>query len=182
MNIRKRPFAELLAIEDILSADSVELLQSLAPPEECCGVKIPKNLNELSIGALLRIQQVEPNADSLLAVVAEVLLGVSKKELYAEKAEKVQGVLNWLSAELKRIGALFASVGRQPSPEEVQAGYHSLKFGAFGLLDWYAQRQGYADQNDAANVPWLRVYQCMKIDNEKEAYSRRLSKIMSKLK
>lgn len=182
MDIRRHSFADLLTIENILSVDSVELLQSIAPPHSCCGVTLPENLNELTIGELLRLQQVESNIENLLTIVAEVILGTTKEKLLAEKADKVQGLLNWLTAELKRIGALFSKVGRTPTPEEVQAGYHSLKFGAFGLLDWYAQRQGYCDQNDAAQVPWVRVYQCMKMDNERDAYSRRLSKIMSKKK
>ena len=37
-------------------------------------------------------------------------------------------------------------------PEEIKAGINDLDFGPFGIIDWYAHRQGYQDQDDAAKV------------------------------
>lgn len=80
---------------------------------------------------------------------------------------------------MERIAALFASTSNQPTPEEIKAGINDLDFGPFGIIDWYAHRQGYQDQDDAAKVAWVRVCECMRIDNERIAFERRLREIMA---
>ena len=81
-----------------------------------------------------------------------------------------------------RIGAHRSVVRKhkhQPTPEEIKAGINDLDFGPFGIIDWYAHRQGYQDQDDAAKVAWVRVCECMRIDNERIAFERRLREIMA---
>ena len=38
---------------------------------------------------------------------------------------------------------------------------------------------GITNHDDALSVPWLRVYQCMKMDAERDAYERRLRDIVN---
>lgn len=140
-------------------------------------VRTPRNLNDLTIGDLFSLQA--DGTHALIERIASVILKVHPRRCYNERADKMLGFVFWVGQELERIAALFASTSNQPTPEEIKAGINDLDFGPFGIIDWYAHRQGYQDQNDAAKVAWVRVCECMRIDNERIAFERRLREIMA---
>lgn len=88
----------------------------------------------------------------------------------------VFGVINFVRSELERINNLFASIKISHTPEEIAAGVEDLNFGTFGVIDWYAKRMGITNQDEVYNVAWIRIYTCMKNDNEKAEYESRLNK------
>lgn len=177
ITLNKRTTRQMLAIERALTPESRAALQALPKPDKVCGVRTPRNLNDLTIGDLFNLQVAGPQA--LIEKIAAVILKVHPRRCYNERADKMLGFVFWVGRELERIAALFASTSSQPTPEEIRAGINDLDFGPFGVIDWYARRQGYKDQNDAANVAWVRVYKCMDIDNKQAAFERRLRDIIA---
>lgn len=167
----------MLAIERVLTPESRAAILSLPKPDKVCGVRVPRNLNDLTIGDLFSLQV--DGAHALIERIATVILKVHPRRCYNERADKMLGLVFWVGHELERIAGLFASVANEPTSDEIKAGINNLDFGPFGVIDWYARRQGYRDQNAAANVAWVRVYKCMEIDNKQAAFERRLREIIA---
>ena len=94
-----------------------------------------------------------------------------------ESAERVLWFVYFCNKEVERINKLFEAIKPHFDSEEKQAGVDRLKFGSFGILDWYARRMRITDQNEVRNVPWVRIYKCMKNDNELREYDRRLREV-----
>ena len=88
------------------------------------------------------------------------------------------GTVNMIQSEMERIGKLFASLHSERTSEEVNAGIDRLDFGTFGIVDWYAKRMGIVDHEDVFKTPWVRVYQCLKIDHENMEFEKRYRKII----
>lgn len=177
MNLHKSRFREFCSIESILSEDSKIKVLMIPRPDAVAKKAIPSDLNAISLGALLMLQQAkEPN--ELYEVVAREIVGVDIDALYNAKAYDVIGLLNWLAAQLERINKLFSGAGRKPTAQEERAGYHSLNLGAFGMIDWFAQRMKITHE-EAAETPWITVYKSMEADGKLEEYRRRLSDILN---
>lgn len=88
----------------------------------------------------------------------------------------VFGFVNFCRAELERINKLFEAVAPTHTSEEIAAGIEDLNFGTFGVIDWYARRMGITNQDEVYSVAWVRIYTCMKNDNEQSEYEKRLNK------
>lgn len=159
----------------------IEVLREQECPYSLCDKKIPKDLGSITYGQLDDLQTAI-NAEDPLADTCKILLGIERKNLLEEDVNDVFGFLNFVTKEIDRINKLFSSIKVNYSSEELEAGVKDLQFGAFGVLDWYAQRMHIANQNDVRNIAWVRVFQCMKNDNERNEYERRLSKIYTKKK
>lgn len=136
--------------------------------------EVPKTLNMLSYGQLDDLSDAGNGKDAN-AVVLEVIMGLKRHEVYSMSVTDVFGFANFVRDEVKRINALFDSIKLPSTQDEVSAGIEDLNFGSFGVLDWYARRMGITNQNDVRNVAWVRIYRCMKNDNEKTAFERRLN-------
>lgn len=178
ITVKKKTMRQMLAIERALTSESRAALLRLPKPDKVCGRPVPRNLNDLTIGDLLDLQT-GSDAHALIECIASVILKVHPRRCYRERADRMLGVVFWAGRELERIARLFASVANEPTPDEIKAGINDLDFGAFGILDWYAHRQGYQDQNDAAKVAWVRVRECLRIDNKRAAFERRLREIIA---
>lgn len=178
ITLKKRTTQQLLAIERVLTPESRAALMRLPKPDKVCGRRTPRDLNDLTIGELLDLQT-GSDAHGLIERIASVILKVRPGRCYRERADRMLGFVFWVGRELERIASLFASVSSQPTPDEIKAGINDLDFGAFGILDWYSHRQGYQDQNDAAKVAWVRVHECLRIDNKRAAFERRLREIIA---
>lgn len=148
-------------------------------PDVLCGVPVPQNLNALSYGTLDDLQTAA-KADDVICEVCKILLGIDADKLIDEDVNKVFGFTNFVTKQLDGINKLFAKIKPHYSNEEKEAGIESLNFGSFGVLDWYAQRMHIANQNEVRDIAWVRIYQCMKNDNEKNEFERRLSMVYSK--
>ena len=159
-----------------LRDDLLERLNNQPRPNELCGVSVPETLNSLSYGTLDALQRASTSDDVATAVIT-LLLNVKAQSVYDEDVNKVFGFIKFVEREVERINGLFSAIKTKYSSEEIQAGVKELNFGTFGVLDWYAKRMGIADQSDVMDVGWVRIYQCMKNDNEKAEYDRRLAEI-----
>lgn len=168
---------QMLAIERALTPESRAALEALPKPDKVCGLRTPRNLNDLTIGDLFNLQV--NDASVLVERIARVILKVNPRRCYNARADKMLGLVFWVGRELERIAGLFENISNKPTTDEIKAGINDLDFGPFGVLDWYAHRQGYQDQNDAADVAWVRIRECMRIDNERVAFEQRLRDIIA---
>ena len=117
ITIKKRTTRQVLAIERVLTPESRAALQTLPKPDKVCGVRTPRNLNDLTIGDLFSLQA--DGTHALIERIASVILKVHPRRCYNERADKMLGFVFWVGRELERIAALFASTSNQPTPEAV---------------------------------------------------------------
>lgn len=154
----------------------IERLNNQPPPTSLCGHECLQTLNEVSYGTLDAMQRISEEEDFACAII-KILLDVDAEEVMKEDVNKVWGFVMLVKREIERINKLFASIKQTYSDDEIRAGVKNLSFGTFGVLDWYARRMGIADQTQVMDIGWIRIYQCMKNDNDKAEYERRLSDI-----
>lgn len=159
----------------------LERLRKQPCPQSICGKHVPDCLNMLTYGQLDDMQTAA-SSQQPIEETCKVLLEVDSNLLLNEDVNDVFGFSNFVTKEINRINKIFSSIKPSYSQEERAAGIESLNFGAFGVLDWYAQRMHIANQNEVRNISWLRIFQCMKNDNEKNEFERRLYQIYSKKK
>ena len=174
--------ARILRIEKALTPSSRAWLNHQPRPDRLFGRRVPDSLDGLTFGELLGLQEIEgtSNGDSIV-IVARTVLKTRRPAAWIlrTRADRVFGFLAFVTRELERIGKLFKAIEHTPDEDELAAGVNDLDFGPFGLVDWYARRMGYTNHDDALSVPWLRVYQCMKMDAERDAYERRLRDVVN---
>jgi len=152
------------------------VISDLPRPAFVCGVETPENLNLVTYGQL---DDLHDNPEGLGAIIncCKVILGVEDKDIMRERADRILGFVSFCNREVERINGYFSSIRPEFDAEEKMAGIEKLKFGSFGVLDWYARRMGIADQNEVRSVPWVRIWQCMKNDNEQGKYEKRLREV-----
>jgi len=176
--LRKYSYYEFLVLFAACSKKhQEEILGELAnapKPNFICDKEVPKTLNMLTYGQLDDLSDAGDGRDAH-AVILEVIMGLTKEQIYTMNVVDVFGFNNFVKEEVKRINALFDSIKLDHTQDEVSAGIEDLNFGSFGVLDWYARRMGITNQNEVREVAWVRIYKCMKNDNEKTAYERRLN-------
>lgn len=171
------PFAAKEVQQDLLAR-----LKKQPRPNTLCGKDVPESLNGISYGALDDLHSSSEDKDPV-GSCAKVLLGIDPYQLLEEDVNDVFGFTNFVTRELQRINKLFKDIKVNYSPEEIAAGIRDLDFGSFGVLDWYAKRMGITNQNEVRDVAWVRIYQCMKNDCQKNNFERKLSQqYRSKLK
>lgn len=148
-------------------------------PHFVAGHTVPENLYGLSIGQLIDLSKLGDTNESLYSIV-ETVMGLKREEVEKARAVDVVMLVGWVSGEVERINKLFESADtNKPSRTEKKAGIDTLRFGLFGMLDWYAVRMGISDHDKVLNTPWLRIYKCMDMDNKRRAYKIRLQKIQA---
>lgn len=166
----------------VVNTDEVQdQIKNLPKPYSVGGVKTPDSLNDITIGELMELQSAQNEQDFVLKCCA-ILLSLDERNALKSQANAVIGFVMWVSKELERIGKLFDSTSIPPTPEEKQAGVESLKFGMFGVLDYYALRMGITDHEEVEKVKWIRVYKCLDMDAQKARYEKRLRTIYAKKK
>lgn len=136
----------------------------------------PENIDAMTMGQMLKLSSVA-DGWSVFFEVCKELMQMTEKEVDEANAAEVVRFVGWAVAELKKLNDRFARVRSSRTKEEKQAGIERLKFGPFGLVDWYAQRMGIANHDDVMEVPALRVWQCMMMDNETREFEKRLAKV-----
>lgn len=172
----------ILRIEKALTPDSRQWLNSRPRPGRLFGCPVPESLDGLTFGELLSLQEIDGmnNGDSIVTLARVILKSRrNKRRILRERCDRVFGFVAFVTRELERIGDLFKRIEHTPDEDEVAAGVNDLDFGPFGLVDWYARRMGITNHDDVLRVPWLRVYQCMKMDAERDAYERRLRDVIN---
>lgn len=155
--------------------DEVDV-KNLPRPSRVGKNDVPTDLNGLSLGQLLQLQEMNNERDTFF-VPCRVLFGMKDEEIAECKALEVVCLASWVAREVERIGKLFEACHNKPTAQEVKAGIHQLNFGVFGMIDWYARRMGVTNHDEVERVPWVRVYKCMQMDAETEAFNRRLNEV-----
>lgn len=178
-NLILYPFIKFRPFLSCLSADTVENIKKLNTPKKICGVDCPDNLQEVSFSVLVGLQHAQGSDyyTTSLNVCKELFPTLTTEEIEQETTVKILGVVSMVTRELQRINKLFDTLGGSLSSEAIQAGAKNLNFGIFGIIDAYALRMGITNHDEAFNTPWARVFQCLKIDNEKAKFEDRLRKI-----
>jgi hypothetical protein len=138
------------------------------------------NLNSLTWAQLAKIQSCKTE-EQLLAVTAKELLNLTEADLKNSTAFDVIAFILFIQSELERIIKLFDKIKHNPTSEEKQAGIENLNFGLFGTLDWWAKRMSITHEQ-AEQTPWIRIYTCMKNDNQTAIYQRKLTDVITKKK
>lgn len=175
-----KPFAVFVPLMAYMTEDTVKSLVLIPPPKVFCKVTIPDTLQQATFGTLVQLQQAPKDNDYLKSCCAlvSVLTGVDARIVASRRAFDVLGIVNMVQGEMERIGRLFQSLNTDKTSDEINAGIDRLNFGAFGIVDWYAQRMGIVDHEDVFNTPWQRIYQCAKIDHENNEFEKRYRKII----
>lgn len=155
------------------------LFSKIAKPSALCGVLIPDDLNDLTMGDIADIGD-NPDVVTLVSVVLDYPRERVAKKIMTESAEAVIGFLNFARKEMDRMAALFAQCAVQPTPEEERAGIGALDFGLFGTIDWYARRMGITDHDEVLGVKWPIVWKCGMMDAKRMMFERKLNEIYSK--
>lgn len=181
------PFVKFVMLMPYMTADTIKSLVLIPPPKKFNKRDVPDTLQMVTFGTLTQLQQAADSNDYLKTCckLVSVLTGVDERVVASRRAYDVLGIVNMIKDEMERIGKLFKSLQGDHSSDEVAAGIERLDFGAFGIVDWYAQRMGIIDHEEVFATPWARIYQCMKIDHEQGEFEKRYRKIIenrSKLK
>ena len=169
-------FREWLALA-LMSEQVKDLgLEDMSRPEEVGGVMTPETLDEMTIGQMLKLSGLT-DARDMFYQVCKVLLGLEEAQTDNARAVDVVRFVGWVLGRVKEINRLFEKTKGNPTPEQISAGVMRLNFGVFGMIDWYAQRMGITDHEAVMDVPWVRIYKCLDMDNQTNEYQKRLAKI-----
>lgn len=150
----------------------LKYLRSLACPAFIMGKPVP-DFNTLSYGTLDDLNNAA-SCDDPASECLKIIMQLKEEEIFSLSVCDVFGFINFCEKEITRINNIFKSIKTNYSAEEIAAGVNELNFGSFGVLDWYARRMGITNQNEVRDVAWIRIFNCMKNDNETNAYERRL--------
>lgn len=173
------PFVQFVGLMPYMTEDTIKSLVLIPPPHTFHKVSVPSDLQGVTFGTLVMLQQA-PSNDYLATCckLVSVLTGCKVERVASSQAMQVLGIVNMVQSEMERIGKLFQSLNSTKSSEEQAAGIDKLNFGAFGIVDWYAQRMGIIDHEEVFNTPWQRIFQCLKIDHEQGEFEKRYRKIL----
>lgn len=178
-NNRFMTFAQYVALSGIIKQESVDALRSAPYGGRIGRHEVPARLDGLMVGQLAKTQRLFGKADTIIEGV-RYLSELSQREIDRAPAQDVIAFANAVTAELERIAKMFDSVNVPPTDEERRAGIEQLGGGGwFGLIDWYAKRMGIVNHDYVAEcVPWMHLWQCMRIDAQQALFQRRLQKVM----
>lgn len=175
---QKRTFGEYMVLASVgkTEEDIAELIKQLPKPGNLFGARVPESLDDITFGQLVRLQGITEETE-IFFEPCRVLFDASDEQVSKEDAILIMGFAAWVSNEVQRINVLLSTTQLKPTSEEYQAGIDKLDFGSFGLVDYFALRMGITDHEQVMEMPWVRIYQCMKIDSEKAKFERRLRKV-----
>lgn len=153
----------------------MEQIRKLERPSKLCGKDVPENLNGMTLGQLCELMDCKD--DDIMLNSACIVLGVKPKQVMHERADRVLAFNMYVSHEMARIAELFKSIAVPLTDLQQKAGYGKLNFGPFAILDSYALRMHMTSHKEAEQTPWAIVYNCMKMDAEREMCRRAAEKI-----
>lgn len=169
----------MLLIESHITPDARRYLISQSKPSRLCGCAVPETLDDLTFGELLAIQSAGDSRAVVVDLCRAILHVHNVRRIMRTPYDQMTGFVVWVWREVERINKLFTDAQRKPNADEIAAGVLDLNFGTFGVLDWYARRMGYRDQNDVLSIKWVRIYECTRMDAERDGYERRLREVLA---
>lgn len=154
-------------------------MEKFTRPSYVAGVVTPANLYGLTLRQLISLSEIGDTDESFYSI-CESVLGLNHDDVDEARAVDVVRFVGWVSGELEKVNKMFEKVEcGKPTDIEKRAGVETLRFGLFGMLDWFAQRMGIEDHDKVLSYPWLRIYKCMDIDNKTNLYKVRLQKLQA---
>lgn len=149
---------------------AMEWAKSRPRPAYICGRAIDGDeLNLLSFRDYIRLAGAKDD-NTFLLIVQEVL-GING--LRNEDAGRALGLLNWVARFIAKITELFNKASIPSTAEEKQAGVENLRFGIFGIVDWFAKRMRITHES-AERTGWQTIYKCLDMDVKTAIYERKL--------
>lgn len=154
-------------------------MEKFTRPSYVAGVVTPANLYGLTLRQLISLSEIGDTDESFYSI-CESVLGLNHDDVDEARAVDVVRFVGWVSGELEKVNKMFEKVEcGKPTDIEKRAGVETLRFGLFGMLDWFAKRMGIEDHDKVLSYPWLRIYKCMDIDNKTNLYKVRLQKLQA---
>ena len=177
--VKRTTFGEYAFLRDkgLIESPTEEQLAQLPKPERFCGRYMPDDLNGLTMGQLAEI--ISCDKDDMVKTLC-IITGATMDEIIKEPYERVVGLLNFATAEIRRIGDMFKQLDNGYTKEELEAGVEDLNFGIFGTIDWYARRMGITDHDAVMKIRWIRIWQCAMNDGMKLKYERKYNEIITR--
>ena len=175
--MKRKTFREWRIIADYAKNIDELDLKSMHRPLQVHGHETPSDLSKLTMGQMVILSQTKGDW-SLFYTICRELLPMDEKETDMADAVQIVMFCGWAIGKLEELNKLLTSIKSPHTSEQLRAGVDKLNFGVFGLVDWYARRMGISDHEEVMAVPVLRVYQCLKMDNEQQQYENRLAKIL----
>lgn len=151
----------------------LDQLSTAKRPAFLLGKEVPEDFNTITYGQLDDLARASDSKDPAASCLS-IIMGFEPREVYSLNVWDVFGFVNFCKSEIERINKLFNSIKPKFTSKEIAAGVKDLKFGTFGVVDWYARRMGITNQDEVFSVAWVRIYTCMKNDNQQNDYERRL--------
>ena len=182
MILSKTTTGKVLMLESYLDEESQLTLLNLPKPRTLLGKEIPADLNGITIGQLSELQEAVKGEDmrTIVTESARLLLGLPPLKVLRNRADHTIGFTLWVLRELERIAKMWKAIAVPPTPEAIQAGVEQMESDSFDIVDWYAIRMGITDHEEAMQVPWVRVWRCMKKDNQEAQFQQRLREVYAK--
>lgn len=168
-------FGEWLTIATHSIMLSALEIKKFSRPKYVGDHKTPETLAFITMRQLVQLSHAK-NIEDVFYLPCSVLLGMTDNETRNTFAVDVVRWAGWVSAEIDSINEVFKSLRPTYSTAEQNAGVENLSFGIFGLVDWYARRMGMTNHDEAYNVQWRTIVECLKIDMETNRYQQRLQK------
>ena len=166
---RETTFGEWLLLA---SFAGVKLEKYDTRPAYVGNTSTPPTLDELTIGQLIELGSLDDQNKSLYEI-CKIVLGLDYSKTKKARAIDVVHFCGWVWNEVDKINKLFESTRVPPTQKEIQAGIKELRFGLFGLVDWYARRMGIQDHDAVLQTPWMRIYKCLDMDNKTKQFEKR---------
>lgn len=139
------------------------------PPVVCDKEIADSAINLITFAEYVKLAATKDDNAFLLA--AQEVFGITG--LRNENAERALGFLNWAAHGVARITDLFNKASIPATSEEKAAGVEKLRFGLFGIVDWYARRM-HISHAAAEETRWINLYKCLDMDVKTAIYERKL--------
>lgn len=168
-------YANLVRLDDIRSR-----LEERDLPEKILGWRVPV-LGAMRLGDLLELSEISNEDEAVLTPFRTLLDGsITPDDIGGLDADTVLSFVFQVARQVQRLNELFNQEQPELTSEERQADPPS--FGVMGIVDYAMQRFGLSSYDEALRLKAVEVWQAMHIDNEREAYQRRLRKIYERKK
>lgn len=168
-------YAEVFNISEDLINELFEKLDKYKPSKD-----YNISFNALKLKQLIDLQTKIKTSLDFLFIPFSVVHNISRNEVLKMTAFDCFSFSLHAKKELERIAKLFNAIEYKPSPDEVKAGIKNINHGAFGMIDWYAKRMGIKDHDEVAELSWVRIYECLKIDFDNNMFEKRYRKVITK--
>ena len=174
-------YNEFLKYANLVRLDAVrERLEARDLPEKILGWNVP-SLGSMRLGDMLELSEISNEQEAVLVPFRTLIDdSITPEDVGELDADTVLSFVFQVANQVQRLNELFTQEQPDLTSEERQA--EPPSFGVMGIVDYAMQRFGLSSYDEALRLKAVEVWQAMHIDNEREAYQRRLRKIYERKK